>query len=732
MSSPIELNPPVVSAKQSLIEVTESIKEIVVSCEVVERAFSMSFQCNELQAVCHMAEKTTHALMSMSEACEMVPSDITAGPKNVIDAEFAETDITKDENKDKKEEAKKPSLMDKVQGKVMGYVNTENVGKLINLSDQYLQTTAKLNMIVDDGGSVTALQEKIYASAQQSGMDYMNAMSAISDLKLQTGAFSSDEDAMEFAGIMNMEFLMGGASQEQASSQLSALTESMSTGMISDGALALLSETAPSAVSSLAGYLNVSNEKLLEMAANGEITAGIFKDAMLSSSDAISERFSSFPMTFEQMWTSIKNGAMFAFQPVLQKIIEIANSPAFAMIINGVIAALSVVGSIVAGILELISSVAGFLYENWSFIGPLLTTAAIALGVFTAALGLYSLAAGISAIVSGTDASAKTADAAATGTATIAQNGFNLALLTSPAGMFALIVTAIVLAVMALCEWISNLTGLSTSGFGIITGGINVVIQFFWNLCLTVANIAMAIWNALCAVANNIRVAFHNAICNIQSWWYDLLATVCEVVSAIAEELNKIPFVEIDYSGVENAAQDYRDKALKARNSKEEYSNIGEEFDKGMHTYDAFKDGWMEEAFAYGAAWGDSVVDNISSSFDGLFGSGAKQEQESLLKNPQNEDLNNLLNDSAMNSNIAGIADNTSNIKDSLDITQEDLKYMRDLAERDAINRFTTAEIKVEMNNSNQINSTMDLDGIVDHLSLRLREQMEIAAEGVH
>lgn len=707
MSSPIKLNPPVVSAKQSLMEVTESIKEIAVSCEVVERAFSMSFQCNELQAVCHMAEKTTHALMSMSEAYEMVPSDIAAGPKDVIDAEFTETDITKDENKDKKEGDKKPSLMDKVQGKVMGYVNTENVGKLINLSDQYLQTTAKLNMIVDDGGSVTALQEKIYASAQQSGMDYMNAMSAVSDLKLQTGAFSSNEDAMEFAGIMNMEYLMGGASQEQASSQLSALTDSMSTGTISDGALTTLSETAPSAVSSLAGYLNVSNEKLMEMAANGEITAGIFKDAMLSSSDAISVRFSSFPMTFEQMWTSIKNGAMFAFQPVLQKIIEIANSPAFAMIINGVIAALSVVGSTFAGILELISSIAGFLYENWSFIEPLLTTAAIALGVFTTAFGLYSLATGI---------------------ATAAQNGFNLALLTSPAGMFALIVTAIVLAVMELCEWIANLTGLSSSGFGMITGGINVVIQFFWNLCLTVANIAMAIWNALCAVANNIRVAFHNAICNIQSWWYDLLATVCEVVSAIAEELNKIPFVEIDYSGVENAAQDYRDKAEKARNSKEEYSNIGEEFDKGMHTYDAYKDGWMEEAFASGAAWGDSVVDNISSSFDGLFGSGAKQEQEI----PQNEDINNLLNDSAMNSNIAGIADNTSNIKDSLDITQEDLKYMRDLAERDAINRFTTAEIKVEMNNSNQINSTMDLDGIVDHLSLRLREQMEIAAEGVH
>ena len=707
MSSPIKLNPPVVSAKQSLMEVTESIKEIAVSCEVVERAFSMSFQCNELQAVCHMAEKTTHALMSMSEAYEMVPSDIAAGPKDVIDAEFTETDITKDENKDKKEGDKKPSLMDKVQGKVMGYVNTENVGKLINLSDQYLQTTAKLNMIVDDGGSVTALQEKIYASAQQSGMDYMNAMSAVSDLKLQTGAFSSNEDAMEFAGIMNMEYLMGGASQEQASSQLSALTDSMSTGTISDGALTTLSETAPSAVSSLAGYLNVSNEKLMEMAANGEITAGIFKDAMLSSSDAISVRFSSFPMTFEQMWTSIKNGAMFAFQPVLQKIIEIANSPAFAMIINGVIAALSVVGSTFAGILELISSIAGFLYENWSFIEPLLTTAAIALGVFTTAFGLYSLATGI---------------------ATAAQNGFNLALLTSPAGMFALIVTAIVLAVMELCEWIANLTGLSSSGFGMITGGINVVIQFFWNLCLTVANIAMAIWNALCAVANNIRVAFHNAICNIQSWWYDLLATVCEVVSAIAEELNKIPFVEIDYSGVENAAQDYRDKAEKARNSKEEYSNIGEEFDKGMHTYDAYKDGWMEEAFASGAAWGDSVVDNISSSFDGLFGSGAKQEQEI----PQNEDINNLLNDSAMNSNIAGIADNTSNIKDSLDITQEDLKYMRDLAERDAINRFTTAEIKVEMNNSNQINSTMDLDGIVDHLSLRLREQMEIAAGGVH
>lgn len=80
---------------------------------------------------------------------------------------------------------------------------------------------------------------------------------------------------------------------------------------------------------------------------------------------------------------------------------------------------------------------------------------------------------------------------------------------------------------------------------------------------------------------------------------------------------------------------------------------------------------------------------------------------------------------------LGDIADDTGSIKKSLEISEEELKYLRDIAEREVINRFTTAEIKVEMHNNNQISGTDDLDGILDALEEKLYEGMIVAAEGV-
>lgn len=117
----------------------------------------------------------------------------------------------------------------------------------------------------------------------------------------------------------------------------------------------------------------------------------------------------------------------------------------------------------------------------------------------------------------------------------------------------------------------------------------------------------------------------------------------------------------------------------------------------------------------------------------------ARAEANTPVEDPIKDLMNQYQQTSPYGSDLGGIAadtgniaNNTSGIADSLDITQEDLQYLRDLAEQEVINRFTTAEIKIDMTNNNRIESEMDIDGIVDHLETRLHEVLVSTAEGVH
>lgn len=408
-------------------------------------------------------------------------------------------------------------------------------------------------------------------------------------------------------------------------------------------------------------------------------------------------------------------------------------------VVNGVTCLLTVMSSV----LDVALSVAQGIIDNWSIISPIIYGIIGVLAIYGAYLAIIkgielasAAAKGVMAVVEGIHAVAIWATTSATWAETTAQLGLNGAMYACPIVWIIGLIIGLIAVIYAVCAAIAKFTGAASSGFGIICGAINVTIQFFKNLGLEVANISLGISCAILAVCENMKTAFHNAICNVQAWFYDLLSTALSVIGSIAAELNKLPFVEFDYSGITNAADKYAAKAAEAAGNKEDYTSISDAFHAGMSTFDTFQDGWAADAFDAGADWGDGISDKISGFLDG-FGQDESTTEELI---PQEDDYydnsgNNGNNYSAIDNigdGVGSIADNTASIADDMEITEEDLKYLRDIAEQETINRFTTAEITIEQTNHNNVAGKMDLDGIVDGLTDAVNEAVEIITEGVH
>lgn len=359
--------------------------------------------------------------------------------------------------------------------------------------------------------------------------------------------------------------------------------------------------------------------------------------------------------------------------------------------------------------------------DNWSIIEPIVLGIVAALTAYAIISGIVAAVNGAHALSEGVKAAAQMMATGATLAETAAQHGLNAALLACPITWIVVGVIALVAAIAAVCSWIAKTTGIAATGFGVITGGINAAIQAVWNAMLVVANVAIGIWNALSACCSNIGTAFHNVIANVQGWFYGLLSTVLTVVSGICAALNKLPFVSFDYSGITAAAEEYAGKSAEAYGSVEEYTNVGDAFKSGMGTFDTFKDGWASDAFAAGSAWGDGVADKVSGLFDYEAGT-----------------IDDFVTDTGyamdgIGSDTADIADSTGGMAKSLDVSNEQLQYLRDIAERDAINRFTTAEVKIDMTGmNNRIEGSADLDGVISQLTDGFAEALVTAAEGVH
>lgn len=623
-------------------------------------------------------------------------------------------------------------LMQTIKGAVAAYATIQTLSAALNLSDQLTSTTARLNLMNDGLQTTQDLQNMIYLSAERARGSYQATADAVSKLGLMAGdAFSSSEEIIAFMEQVNKQFTIAGTEAAGIDAAMLQLTQAMGSGVLRGEEYNSILEQAPNIIQAIADYMEVPKGQLKDMAAEGQITADIVKAAMFAAADDTNAKFEQMPKTFSQIWTSFQNTALMAFQPVLQRMNEIANSEAFQGFVNNAIEALSMVAGIALEIFDLLVGVAEIVGENWSWLSPIIYGVAGALAVYYGWLLLtkgaeMAMAAvhGIVAVAKGIMAAATMLVTGATWAETTAQYGLNAAMYACPIVWIIILIIALIALFYAAVAAVNKFAGTSVSATGIICGAFMVALAFIGNIFVALWNLVVdvfvLIYNLVATVANFIGNVFTDPIGAVCRLFFDLADTVLGILQALASAIDAI-----FGSNLAGSVQGWRDSLG---------GWVDETFGKGDEVMAKMNaDDMKLGRFEYGAAWdagysfGEGIDESISN-FDpsSLFNTNV----------PGAGDYADLSNYGAGLGGIGGgvddIAGNTGKIADSMDITEEDLKYLRDIAEQEAINRFTTAEITIEQTNHNTVSGKMDLDGVVDGLTGAVNEAADIIAEGVH
>lgn len=622
------------------------------------------------------------------------------------------------------------NLMNAIKGAVAAYATVQTVGKVLDLSDTLTSTTARLNLMNDGLQTTQDLQNMIYLSAERARGSYQATADAVSKLGLMAGdAFGSSEEIVAFMEQINKQFTIAGTEAAGIDAAMLQLTQAMGSGVLRGEEYNSILEQAPNIIQAIADYMEVPKGQLKDMAADGAITADIVKAAMFAAADETNEKFASMPKTFSQIRTSFQNTALMAFQPVLNRLNEIANSDAFQQFVNNAIEGLSVVAGIALEIFDLLVSVAGAAADNWSWLSPIIYGVAAALAVYYGYLlitkAIEAISTGVKialAVASYAHAAATGAEASATAAATAAQYGLNTALLACPITWIIILIIALIALFYAAVAAVNKFVGTSVSATGIICGVFAVAGAFIGNLFVTLINfvidIFVVLWNFIAAFANFFANVFNDPVAAIARLFFDLVDTILSLLQSLASAIDTI-----FGSNLAGAVSGWRDSLGGWMDST---------FGKGTEVMAKVNaSDYHLDRFEYSGAWdagysfGEGIEDTISN-FDpsSLFNTNIPSASDYA-------DLSNYTG--SIGDGVGDIADNTGSIKDSLDITEEELKYMRDIAEQEAINRFTTAEITIDQSGmQNTIKSGMDLDGVFSALEDGLNEAIETMTEGVH
>ncbi|HBG8470990.1 Phage-related minor tail protein [Clostridioides difficile] len=669
-------------------------------------------------------------------------------------------------------------LVENAKRLVATYIGLRSVGGLINLSDQMTSTNARLAMINDGQQSDGGLNKMIFQSAERARASYLDTAKIVSRVGMNAGkAFSSTKEIVAFAEQLNKKFVIAGATTEETNSALLQLTQGLGSGVLRGEELNAVFESAPNIIQSIADYLEVDIGKIRGMASEGMLTADIVKNSLLSAAEQTNAEFEKMPYTFGQIWTSIKNNAVMIFGVIQKKIeqsmssrgfrtfidnfisglyvlgnvffnifngiISILGSPAFQSFSNTMIVGISLISQALGWIVTQALNLANIFAQNWSIIGPIIAGVVGILGTYLIALGsiwlwetLCKISKNALVIASAIHALAVHAELTETQMATVAQWGLNAAILACPIFWIVAGIIALVAVLFVGVAIFNHFAGTSVSAIGIVAGAISVAAAFVGNLFIATGNliidIVALIYNTLAGFAEFFANFLDDPIGSVIRAVSGMANAVLGIIRSIASAFDTVFGSNLAdaVSGWQDTLQGWTDKVAGEAKIKVE------RMDPNKLHFDRFNYG---KAWDAGYKWRDKLETNIKDKFDiSKIAEKAKKDlglddiwdkKYGLGDSIGSAGLNSPLNDAAKGAKDT--AGNTAKMAKTMDKSQEDLKYLRDIAEQETINRFTGVNIKIDMNNTNNINSEADVDGIVNVLTEKLNDAMVVSAEGI-
>ncbi len=619
-------------------------------------------------------------------------------------------------------------LVDKIKELILAYGAWMGTQKLVHASDEYIGSTAQLNLMLkmnESQKTAAELQQQIYEASQRSLGNYREMSKTVGKLGiLANEAFGGNTDQMiAFAELLNKQFSLAGATPWEKSAATYQLTQAMASGRLQGDEFRSIIENAPMLAQTIQEYMGLTGQAFKEASRNGEITADIIKNSLFSVAEETNRMFAEMPLKFSELWQQVINKIDKGLEPVYRRLRDVWNNKDTQTFLDNMTNGF--VNFLNAGlaVFDTIAKVTSVIYEHWSIIGPLVYGLGTAFGLLALAVGTYSIVTGIA---SGTSAVYWAWLEMQTGTtfkATAAQYGLNAAMMANPIGLVILGIIALIALLYAMVGVINHVTGSSLSATGTISAMVMVAIAVIWNAFMALAEFLFGIisyvWNRFAMFANFLANVFQNPVSSIINLFSDMASNVLRIIGAIANAIDAVFGSDLGQavSNWQSGLGSLTKKAVEKFAGDENYEKKVATLDKSFGEVTGWNRINYDTAALTGYDWGKEKAQDLEDVFtvgdkmyhaDKVFGAGGT--------------LGDIAKSGAgTNKNTA---DTANALKDGINLNDEDIELLKEFARISFVNRFTTMTPQVTAS-FGDVHETADVKGIIEQIKKSVNDALE-------